>query len=173
MRRIRCGDAEPVLGAEVPIATRMLRGAEIGRGAPNTQSRRESQVRNRTLFRRRSLATLKQKGPARGEASLRLEARCQSYLAGGSWVCVEPGALSGLPPGIWAVPSDFGAAEFGAAPVVAGGAVITAPLGGAGRTTEGFPSIGVADCAYTRGVVARISTLVNSPNDIFCILCSS
>jgi hypothetical protein len=36
--------------------------------------------------------------------------------------------------------SDFGAAEFGAAPVVEGGAVITVPLGGAGRTTDGLPN---------------------------------
>jgi hypothetical protein len=78
-----------------------------------------------------------------------------------------------LPPGMWAVPSDFGAAEFGAAPVVERGAVITVPLGGAGRTTEGFPSIGVADCAYTRAVAARIAALVSSPKDIFCILYSS
>jgi hypothetical protein len=26
--------------------------------------------------------------------------RTLAYLAGGSWVCVEPGALSGLPPGM-------------------------------------------------------------------------
>ena len=69
-----------------------------------------------------------------------------AYRAGGSWVWVEPGGRSGLPPGICPAPSVFGAAEFGAAPVVAGGAVITVPLG-AGRTIEGLPSIGVADCA--------------------------
>jgi hypothetical protein len=97
------------------------------------------------------------------------------YLAGGSWVWVEPGALSGLPPGICAAPSVFGAAEFGAAPVVDGDAgITTVPLtGGAGRTAEGLPSIGDADCAYARVVAARIAAPVNSPNDIFCISCSS
>jgi hypothetical protein len=83
-----------------------------------------------------------------------------NYLAGGSWVWVEPGALSGLPPGIWAAPSDFGAAEFGAAPVVEGDAgITTVPLtGGAGRAAEGLPSIGVADCALASDVAARIAT---------------
>jgi hypothetical protein len=86
---------------------------------------------------------------------------------------VEPGALSGLPPGIWLVPSDFGAAEFGAAPLVDGDVgITTVPLtGGAGRTMEGLPSIGDADCAYARAVAARIAAAVNSPNDIFCISC--
>src|ERR1700733_4097571 len=97
------------------------------------------------------------------------------YLADGSWGCVGPGALSGLPPGIWAAPSDFGAAEFGAAPLVDGDVgITTVPLtGGAGRPAEGLPSIGEADCAYAKAVAARIAAPVNSPNDIFCISCSS
>jgi hypothetical protein len=74
----------------------------------------------------------------------------------------EPGGLSGSPPGICAAHSDFGAAQFGAAPVVAGGAVITVSLGGAGRTRGRLPSIGVADCAYTRPVAARIAAPVNT-----------
>jgi hypothetical protein len=84
---------------------------------------------------------------------------------------VEPGALSGLPPGIWAAPSDFGAAEFGAAPVVDGDAGITiVPLtGGAGRTAAGLPSIGDADCGYARAVAAKIAAPVSSPSVIFCI----
>jgi hypothetical protein len=55
---------------------------------------------------------------------------------------VEPGALSGLPPGIWAVPSDFGAAELGAAPLVDG--ITTVPLtGGAGERQTGYPLSGL------------------------------
>ena len=109
----------------------------------------------------------------RGHCNLRQAER--SYLAGGSWVWVEPGALSGLPPGIWAAPSFFGAAEFGAAPVVDGDpGITTVPLtGGAGRTAEGLPSIGDADCAHARAVAARIAAPVNSPNDIFRISYSS
>jgi hypothetical protein len=36
---------------------------------------------------------------------------------------------------------------------------MTVPLGGAGRTKEGFPSIGVADWAYTDAVAPRIDDL--------------
>jgi hypothetical protein len=72
-------------------------------------------------------------------------------------------------------PSDLGAAEFGAVPVVDGVVgITTAPLtGGAGQMTEGLPSIGDADWAYTRAVAVRIAAPVNRPNDIFCISCSS
>jgi hypothetical protein len=81
---------------------------------------------------------------------------------GGSWVWVEPGALSGLPPGIWAAPSDFGVAEFGAAPLVDGDVgITTVPLtGGAGRTAEGLPSIGDADCAYASPDVSHYCCMI-------------
>jgi hypothetical protein len=61
-----------------------------------------------------------------------------SYFAGGSWVCVDPGGLSGLPPGIWLAPPEFGAAEFGAAGVT-GAAPVVRGAAGAGRTVEGLP----------------------------------
>jgi hypothetical protein len=93
------------------------------------------------------------------------------YFAGGSWVCVDPGALSGLPPGICAVPPELGAAELGAAPVVAGGTGRTIVAGGAaGRTVEGLPSVGVTDCACARTAAARTAAPVTTASDVFRIL---
>jgi hypothetical protein len=76
---------------------------------------------------------------------------------------VEAGALSGLPLGKRLAPSVFGAAEFGAAPVVDEGVGFPVPL-------PGVPSIGVADCAYTSGAAASIATPETKPkNDVFRI----
>jgi hypothetical protein len=46
--------------------------------------------------------------------------------------------------------------------VVAGGA--------AGRTVEGLPSIGDADCAYAEAE-ANITATAIKPSDVFCISC--
>jgi hypothetical protein len=123
-------------GATVDVHNSSMRVEDCrGNGRSNTtNSARQDAVGNKQIQIK--------KGPAIA-GPLHLDGK--HYRAGGSWVWLEPGGLSGLPPGIWAAPSDFGAAEFGAAPVVEGGAVITVPLGGAGRTTEGLPSMGVAD----------------------------
>jgi hypothetical protein len=65
----------------------------------------------------------------------------------------------------------LGAAEFGAAPVVAGGAGRTIVAGGAaGRTVEGLPSVGVTDWAFAKVATARIAVPEITASDVFRIL---
>jgi hypothetical protein len=94
------------------------------------------------------------------------------YFAGGSWVWLDAGALSGFPPGMWLLPAgligatEFGAVLRGAAPVVVPGAT------GAGRTAGGLPSFGVTDWAWAEAVT-KIAASAIKLSDVFRISCAS